>query len=469
MKKIKIIYITFCSALLLTTVSCEKVLDVTLIGQNEKQDALKSEADLIALLNSGYASLSSDNFYGGRLQVTNELLGDYIDGRELGGDESEVYRRNASFFNGQLNSMFEEGYRAINRVNNALDNLDLASTNKSSIEGQAKFIRAIAHFELVRLYAQPYGFTQDNLHLGIPLRLDSKPSGSVRVTVKEVYAQIIKDLTEAETLLPDVSASGEFAKANKLSAKAFLAKVYFQTNNFAKAYDYANQVIISNKFIMDADYSKRFTLGTAAGYASREVVFGLINERNIAAGTRFNTLKSFKSDLSLPTLRIDAAFYISVKNNANDVRKGFWYDDTKYSDKIVSKKFNTERVDLPLVYLTELKLIRAESASETNANLAVAITDINDIMTRAYGGISRNIPAGASAQLIKNTARQERMFELVGEGNRVQELKRQGAKGESITIRNAPWNCPGLVLPFPNGEVANSPGFVQNPIGGTCN
>ncbi len=468
MKKRRILYITLCGALLLTTVSCEKVLDVTLVGQNEKQDALKSEEDLNALLNSGYTSLASDNFYGGRLQVTNELLGDYIDGRELGGDESEIYRRNASFFNGQLNGLFEEGYRGINRVNNALDNLDLASTNKSSIEGQAKFIRAIAHFELVKLYAQPFGFTQDNSHLGIPLRLDSKPSGSVRSTVKEVYDQIIKDLTEAETLLGDGNAT-EFAKATKWSAKAYLAKVYFQMNNFAKAYEYANQVIISNKFTMDADYSKRFALGNGSGYASKEVVFGLINERNTAVGTRFNTLKSYKSDLSLPSLKVDPNFYTSVKNNANDVRKSVWYDDSKYSEKIVSKKFNTERIDVPLVYLTELKLIRAESAAETNANLTVAVTDLNDIMTRAYGGTSRNLPAGASAQLIKNTARQERMFELVGEGNRVQELKREGAKGENTIIRNAPWNCPGLVLPFPNGEVANSPGFVQNPAGGTCN
>ena len=95
---------------------------------------------------------------------------------------------------------------------------------------------------------------------------------------------------------------------------------------------------------------------------------------------------------------------------------------------------------------------------------------MNDIVTRAYGaGSIFALPTTANAAAIKDAARRERELELVGEGNWVQELKRRGAKGETVTIRGAAYNCPGLIFPFPTNEVNyNAPDFIQNPVGG-CN
>ena len=52
--------------------------------------------------------------------------------------------------------------------------------------------------------------------------------------------------------------------------------------------------------------------------------------------------------------------------------------------------------------------------------------------------------------------------------NRISEIKRIGAKGENIDKRGAVWNCPGLVLQFPQGEMASNTSFQRNPEGG-CN
>jgi len=100
----------------------------------------------------------------------------------------------------------------------------------------------------------------------------------------------------------------------------------------------------------------------------------------------------------------------------------------------------------------------------------VAIADMNDIIRRAYGNTSPLIlSASSNATLIRDAARREREFEMVGEGDCLQELKRRGAKGEAVTIRGAVYNCPGMILPFPTNEVIYSaPEFIQNPTG-NCN
>jgi hypothetical protein len=61
----------------------------------------------------------------------------------------------------------------------------------------------------------------------------------------------------------------------------------------------------------------------------------------------------------------------------------------------------------------------------------------------------------------------ERRLELAFEGDRLFQLKRQGVLGEIQTIRGADWDCPGMVLQFPNFE-GTAQGFVYNEEGG-CN
>lgn len=450
-------YILFTAVLLgVTAVSCNKVLDLEPKGVTLSDDALKNEEDLKNLLNSCYTVIASDNFYGGRVQVLNELLADQLDGGLLTGDFGEIYGRKTSIFGDYKNNYYREPYIAVYRANTVLANIGLASgTAKENIEGQAKFIRALCEFEIVKLFAQPYGYTADNSHLGVPIKLDPQPSNSVRASVQQVYDQILKDLQEAEVLLPDVN--GNYP--TKWSAKGLLARVYFQMNNFAKAYEYADQVIESGKFTFDSDYSKRYS-----EQGTPEAVYKLVNE---VSKNRFNEIRTqFKSDVSIPTLKIDPTFAATATSDPNDVRKA-WYDKTTYSGWVVITKYNKNAFQMPVILLTELKLVRAESAGELNdpAKLTKGISDLNDILNRAYAG-TRSIPVNSAASLVISTAREQRGYELVAEGDRLSQIKRIGASGENIVTRNAPWNCPGMVLQFPQGEIANSSGFEKNPEGG---
>jgi tetratricopeptide (TPR) repeat protein len=423
-----------------------------------KDSALKTEADFLALLNSTYTVLAADSYWGGRWQTVNEILADHIaqsDG--LSGDYLAIYKRSVDIFNTNISGLYRQPWFAVARANTVLENITkLSGANRNRVEGEAKFIKALAHFDLVRLWGQPFAPGTANAQLGIPVKDTSAPLTVTRKTVGEVYQKVISMLKDAETLLPDQNG----IYPTKWAAKALLARIYFQMNDFTNAYNYANQVITSGKFTFDSDYTQRFSkAGTG------EAIFQLIYETNNPTG-RFNELRNpFRTNQAgLPALRVST--YLSQKATANpaDKRKA-WYKTV--NTNVLTTKYDTLSFKVPVLHLTEMKLIRAESAAELNANLAVGIQDINDIINRAYGvGSSLLLPANATGPTLRDAVRRERELEMVFEGDRLQQLKRIGAKGENVTIRNAPWNCNGLIMVFPTNEVFQNPGFVQNPAGG---
>ena len=458
-------YISILAITLATTVlvSCEKFLERPPEGQLTEAEILKDEAGLAAFTNGIYTLLGDADFYGGRHQVMSELLGDHYRGDRFTGDYSEIFRRQNSFFGGTRDAYYNKGYRIILDANVVLKNLGVATTMKDKLEGEAKFFRGLAHFELVRMFAQPWGFTADNSHLGIPLRTEFSLESRTRASVREVYEQVIADLKAADSLLPVSNANGKFYSATKWAAKAYLAKVYFQQNDFANAFKYSNEVIASNKFTLDATFDKRFSQGLST---EGILVIGdqvAPNVYNPGGDLRGN----FRSDLGIPGFTFTDQFYNQATARGADLRKA-WYSNTLQSGFNVLTKYNKNFFDLPLVHLTEIKLIRAESGAELGGtNLATAITDINQLMTRAYAGTAFNLPTNASAALVITTTRNERELEMVGEGNRIQEIKRIGARsGLNVDRRGSAWNCPGLLLQFPKGENDANPLFIMNPEGG---
>jgi tetratricopeptide (TPR) repeat protein len=443
---------------------CKKFLEKAPEGQLTKDEAINTEQGLVNFMNGIYGYLGDGDFMGGRVQILNDLLGDQLRGDRFTGDFAEIYKRQNSIFGGTRDAMYLKAYKVIDRSNVALENLAVASSQKSFIEGQAKFFRGMCHFELVRLFAQPWGYSTDNSHPGIPLRTASSAQPLNRATVKQVYDQIIADLKSADTLLPPDPAGAKFYTATKWAAKAYLAKVYFQMNDFANAYKYADEVIKSNKFLLDDTYDKRFSQGL-----SKEGIL-VIRDQTTKYAPGSGLRDNFRSDHGIPTLNFTDVYYNLATSKATDARKT-WYSNTLQSGYNVLTKYNKDYFDLPLVHLTEIKLIRAEAGAEiagTNAAaLVTAITDINDIITRAYGTGATLIPATATAATVITAVRSERELELVGEGNRTQEIKRIGVRSNvNIDRRSSPWNCNGFILQFPKSEQDAYAPFQLNPEGG---
>jgi len=465
MKKFHVLSVIPVLLLLLLLGSCKKFLERPPEGQLTEEQAFTQQSDVVAFANGIYTLFGNNQFYSGRHQVLNELLGDHYRGDRFTGDYAEIFKRQNSFFGGTRDDYYKLAYRIIADANIVIKHLNLATDAavKSRLEGEAKLFRAMAHFELVRMFAQPWGYSPDNSHLGVPIRTAVGLEPLPRSTVKQVYDQVIADLQSAESLLPDATTSGKFYTATKWAAKAILARVYFQQNDFTNAFKYSNEVIASNKFAMDASFNSRFSLGLSTEGILVLPDQAAPNQLNPGGDLRGN----FRSDLSIPGFTFTDQFYNTANNRSADLRRA-WYSNTLQAGFNVLTKYNKNFFDLPLIHLTEIRLIRAEAGAETGgANLPVAIADINMIMTRAYGGTTFNLPGNATAAAVIAAARNERELELVGEGNRTQEIKRIGARNnQNVDRRGSVWNCNGFILQFPKAEKDANTSFIMNVEGG---
>lgn len=443
----------------LSLASCEK--SITFYQQDDQfilaDSALQSPADVQKLLNSVYDVEA--NFLGGQIQNIAEVLGDNTDdptGRN--DDYTQVYNRRTDFFNGTIAGVYRDAYIAIFRANVLISKVDevpgVTAEFANQVKAEARFIRALNHYMVVRLFAQPYGFTSNNSHAGITLRLVAEQTPLPRNTVAEVYQAIVEDLQFAEQNLTETNG----VYATKWSAVGLLAKVYLDMGQFNNALAKANEVIASGQFSLDN--VDRFEYGGSTENLFFVTSTPAINDRR---GGGFSG--SYRTDLpTAPALRTPKTFFDLATADTNDLRSQ-WFDvlfPGESNQAYGVAKFNFEFLEVPVIHYTEMKLIKAECLFEAGDQVG-ALAEINDLRARA----GAELLSGISGAELFNAIHYERRLEMCFEGDRVFQLKRLGVRGLIQTIRNAPWNCNGMAIQFPNSEGTGG-GFLFNPEGG-CN
>ena len=142
-------------------------------------------------------------------------------------------------------------YRVVARANDVIENApeflrennptDSETEQLDEILGQAHFLRGFAYFHLVRLWGEaPYTVDPERLAVPLILKVASTREEMMqpRVTVREVYDQIILDFETAEEKLPDSWDTENIARVNRAVATAFLGKValYMGEDNLARTY-----------------------------------------------------------------------------------------------------------------------------------------------------------------------------------------------------------------------------------------
>ncbi len=454
--KIKVIITLFSLAFILG--SCDKILELKPGNEELYEDALQTTEDLQNLLNSSYDVMA--NTYYGAYQNLGELISYNLAIPRAHNDYTEVYNRATIFFNGTVGDLYGEPYTSIYRANFLMESYDfiddLKEEDRIRLEAESKFIRGLSHFEITNLFAQPYGFTSDNSHLGIPIRLVVKPDPLPRSTVKEVYDQILADLNYAKDNLPDHNG----IYADKYAAYAMLARVYFQMNDFEKAAEASAVVINEGNYMLDS-LNARWSESI-----SSENIFTLVIASSDSRNKAFNNYRSDNTEI--PELYASREYVEGLYGQSiptSDERSEWFVKMAPTSPNYYYNinKFNKNYFNIPFLHLSEILLIHAESLAEQGIQLSTAVDDINLIRQRA--GVSF-LNENSTPEAIIAAARVEREKEMIGEGRIVFDLKRRGAKGENIEIRNAPWDCNGMALQFPISE--NSTVFVMNPTGG-CN
>ncbi|KKL56838.1 hypothetical protein LCGC14_2241410 [marine sediment metagenome] len=185
--------------------------------------------------------------------------------------------------NSTVYSTYKNHYRIINQANSVMARTtdmivdeQILEGAKKRIIGEAKFLRALCYWNLVRIYGD------------VPLKLDETSSAEgldiPKTSASIIYDSIVADLLDAEVLMPDNKESG---RANKYAAAALLGKVYLQmtgppVNNdtyYGNAVEKLQMVIDSNYYELLSDYADIFNLDNegheeaifTCAYASSEV------------------------------------------------------------------------------------------------------------------------------------------------------------------------------------------------------
>ncbi len=177
---------------------------------------------------------------------------------EVDNNKNEPYGKElAAFINGPEESsgynIWATCYAGIGRANQVIDNVPrinvMTEEERNQIIGEAKFLRALNYFTLVNGFENiplVLSFEKDLSKLRVP---QSKPA--------DIWAQIEKDLKDAEAVLPpDYSSSGMQGRATKYAAIALLGKAYLFQEKWNDAENKLNELY--NKFSLLPNYVDNF-------------------------------------------------------------------------------------------------------------------------------------------------------------------------------------------------------------------
>lgn len=493
MKKYSIKLITLLLLATAALTSCKKFLEEKPKNLVTVQNFYETEADAIAAVNSVYAYLNSvDNFaaggntagvYHSTFWLAIGLASDEMLNNQLG---AANFDQLASFSYTSMNPSMEEiwgmHYKTITLANIAIariPGISMNTTLRDRLVGEAKFLRGLMYFNLVRMFGQ------------VPLLVEeNNPLLPEKATVDAVYTQIITDLGDAANVLPPSYTAGNGrGRATSGAANAILAKAYLTRKNWEQASIAAKKVIDSNEYALWDDFADVFKLSSRAG---KEAIFS-VGFGDAGGAISFWEVGQFNVRLLPTALSVEGVQnaqgwqfptqYLYNQFEADDRRRAVTFiteiDDPagaytirpyvqKYWDRVAEPQGNSSSNDFPVIRYADVLLMYAEAQNELG-NTLPAHQYINMVRKRArFNGTTylNVVPdyAGLSKDQFRDAVLKERMMEFVFEGQRWFDLVRMGKLEQLVPLAK-----PGVVpaarnnlFPLPQREVDLNPNLGQN-------
>ncbi|GAA4447137.1 RagB/SusD family nutrient uptake outer membrane protein [Ravibacter arvi] len=230
-----------------------------------------------------------------------------------------------------LSSAWSAYYAGINRCNRIIEqigNIEMPAERKSQFEGEAKFVRGVLYFDLVRIFG------------GVPIvttSLSISESQKVdRGTDEAVYDQIVSDLKSASELLPAAHNAANKGRATSWAAKGYLGKVYLfrsgyplKKNEWKQAADLFREIIDSGEFQFFDRYEDVYSFEKEGG---KQQVFSIQFKAGVSGhGNPFPTRNASNDIVPLPEAQGGLPFGGSPFNLflSNDLLKSFEAGDLR--------------------------------------------------------------------------------------------------------------------------------------------
>lgn len=430
-------------------------------------------------LNAVYSSLKNEDLFGQNYFVENLLPLAH---------ESEYWspqsRNEVTSSDGNVFIAWRGWYRLISRANDVIENVPLyienSTPNETEVEalnkilGQAKFLRGLAYFHMVRMWGEG-SFKNGPDKLSVPLILKVATTRAEmmvpRATVAEVYTQILTDLGEAESLLPDTWDDANVARVNKYAVKAYLGQVHVFMEDYNKAKTYFEQVISNPAFSL-LPFEKYKDLFQGKHEFSSESIFEINHDKDMSQNIWENGLSSgiaielaplgrgwsnvtphgvnidrFGDDprLQVSTIHPDSLVATTdgkMEKAGKSSNNFYGYFFRKYvpTDYVIYNTNSGSDINFILLRLADVYLMYAEVMNVLGED-ATALEYLNKVKRRAYG-FEANTPngevdySGLSGNGLRDRIREERFLELFGEGHRWYDIVRWGIVEQEVIKYN---------------------------------
>jgi starch-binding outer membrane protein, SusD/RagB family len=392
----------------------------------------------------------------------------------LEGSKSDFHRYTVNANNVESEDYWQSMYQVVFRANNILNFIDIADAgNRAKYTAEAKFLRAYAYFNLVRLFGDV------PLVTNVIGPADDKTPLFTRVPVAQVYEQIVIDLQEAVENLDNSYKS----RASKAAAQAILAKVYLTqpTKNYSGAQQLCEAIINSTSFGLETNYKNVFynelnneiifAIQYQAGNALESQSFSSEFTSSIRAGREdgqnivnenlknlFDTNGGIRTAVSITDL--DGRLAIDDFEVAKFLPDGFDYT-SNYGPNARNAGNDYIAIRYADVLLMHVEAILAGGAATVNSGALASFQKIKD---RAFPSTAPN----TIASITKEDLLQERRIELAFENQRWYDLLRFGVAETVLSAHAAQmgyvFTPRALLLPIPAREINISGGLLtQNP------
>jgi len=229
--------------------SCDNFLDRQPLDQITTGNFYQSASDADFAVIAAYSAIQGVNWHGKSWMML-EIPSDNTTTGGNDPDFSPIDNFTINSDNPPNSEFWTEHYRLITLCNQVLDNvpaIEMDNELKNSYLAEARFLRAYAYFDLVRIYG------------GVPLIKEVPTINSdlfiARSSVDEVYTFIEEDLDFAIGHLPEQRSNASAGRATMDAAKATLAKVYLTTKNYDECQRLCREIIADGRYQLEEDFS----------------------------------------------------------------------------------------------------------------------------------------------------------------------------------------------------------------------
>jgi hypothetical protein len=467
--------------LLVIVISCSKELELT-PHQIYYDNFYQTEEDALNAVNTVYDVLGTVNQYSNTLWLLQDISSDDCNARPTLDDPNlhQFTTYNIQPSNNYLAGIWQSSYLGISRANVVLEKvpaINMDSAIRERAVGEARFLRGVFYFNLVRLFGEVPIIT-----VPVSASLTDEEIYLAKSPVSAVYARIIEDLTMAAERLPlKYTNANDKGRASRGAAWGLLSKVYLTTNDWANASLYASKVIDSKQYSLNADYISNFKEVNKNGKESVfEVQFykkaNSENSQMVIAGLpSIPGLFAAGTETMLPTTDLLNSFETGDHRKDVTFFSSYWFYTFephiwKYWDQDAYKPSATTQsgADFFVMRFSEILLMYAEALNEANSGpTAEAYTAVNLVRARARNGKTGILPdlAGLDHDAFKKAVLNERRHEFVSEGHRWYDLVRTGTLIESVKRAKGDISNPtsiNYVFPIPQRELDNNKNLKQN-------